>query len=483
MKSNNSIVSNYLYNLMYQLLTLITPFITAPYTAKVFGAVGIGMESYVSSVTYYFSLFGALGIAVYGQREIARTQYNREIMSKTFWELFFLRMISTVFCICVYIFIIINMKHDQIYFLISSITLISGIFDISWFLMGIEMFKILVIRNSIIKIISIAILFIFIKKADQLILYMFISSATICISNLLLWPVVKKQLVSVKIRELNIKRHLKETLIYFIPTIATSIYTVLDKVMLGMLTSGTVENGYYEQANKIINMAKTVLLSLNTVMLPKLSGLYAQGKKENVRCAVLQSLKFAALIGIPLSFGLVGIADNFVTWFLGSEFGGTVSCIQIMAWLVIIIGVSNCLECQYITPIGRKRESNKIVITGAVINFFLNMLLIPRWGSKGAAIASVVAEIVITIMYLILCRQILALTELVKISYKKIFAACLMWGLIILLDFIVPNGIILTILQILFAIIFYFSVLLLIKDDFVIMVKNFVVTRLFRKKK
>lgn len=468
MSNKNIVARNYIYNLLYQLLTLITPFITAPYTARIFQAAGIGIESYVSSVTYYFSLFGALGISVYGQREIARTRSDAVRMSRTFWELFLIKLISTGLSFLVYTIVILNVKENQIYFWVSSATLIAGIFDVSWFLMGVENFRVLVLRNTIIKILSIIILFVFIKDGSQLLFYMCLSLITTFMANLSLWSFVLRQLVRIDVYTLNIKRHLKETLVYFIPTIATSVYTVLDKVMLGILTSGTIENGYYEQANKIVNMAKTVLLSLNTVMLPRLSCLYAEGKNAEVKNSVLQSLKFVMLIGIPLSFGLSAISGNFISWFLGSGFQGTVLCLKIMSWLVVIIGISNCLENQYITPIGKKRESNKIVIIGAIINFVLNMVFIPRFGSSGAAFASVIAEIIISVMYINLCKQIVTIGILVKIAYRNVIAAFAMLFVISVLNRVIMNAILLTILQFLIGAIVYFIVLLLLRDEVVI---------------
>lgn len=460
-----NVVQNYIYNLLYQILTIITPFITAPYTARLFKAEGIGIESYVSSVTYYFSLFGALGIAVYGQREIARCRNSTDQLSRTFWELFILKLCSMGLTIIAYIIMVININENQVYFWISTMTLIASILDISWFLMGIENFKILVLRNTLVKIISIVILFTFIKSSDQLLLFMVLSTVTTTIANITMWPYALKSIKRVSFKTLNIRRHIKDTLIYFVPTIATSIYTVLDKVMIGILTDGTVENGYYEQANKMLNMAKTVLLSLNTVMLPRMSMLYVEGKFDQIKEKLSKSLEFVMVLGIPMTFGLIGISDNFVSWFFGDGFNGTVINLQIIAVLIVIIGISNCLESQYITPAGRKRESNRIVIIGAVINFSLNMVLIPRFGSVGASIASVAAEIIITIMYVRICKSLITTSFIWSITFKRLISGCIMLLVIWGVTYIPITAVALTILQIVAGVIVYLGCLMILKDN------------------
>lgn len=203
-------------------------------------------------------------------------------------------------------------------------------------------------------------------------------------------------------------------------------------------------------------------------MLPKLSAMYSKGKYAEIQQSVCQSLRFVMLIGIPAGVGIAVASSNFISWFLGNGFEGTIFCLQIMAWLVLIIGISNCLENQYITPLGRKQESNRIVIIGAFINFFLNIIFIPSYGSAGAAGASVIAESVITFLYICLCHKIITFRFLLKISYKNIVASIIMLFALIVLQRISINPVIITGLQVMVGLITYLVALYVLKDQFMI---------------
>ena len=111
---------------------------------------------------------------------------------------------------------------------------------------------------------------------------------------------------------LQIFGHVKQTFAYFIPTIATSVYTVLDKTMIGAITDNAKENGYYEQATKIVKMAETLVFSLNTVMSSRMSYLYAQQKYNEIKEKIRTSFDYLMLISIPLAVGIIGVSRNFV---------------------------------------------------------------------------------------------------------------------------------------------------------------------------
>jgi len=207
--ANKSIAKNYIYNLIYQILAMIIPIITTPYLSRVLGAEKIGIYSFTFSILSYFVLFGCLGIALYGQREIATVQDDVKRRSKVFWELFYLKLI--MICISFAIFAIINFNNDiyGIYYKILTIELFANAIDITWFYQGIEDFKKITIRNAIVRIASVILIFIFVKNENDLIKYFLINGISNFISYLVLWLNIKKFTVKTKLKELNIVRTFK----------------------------------------------------------------------------------------------------------------------------------------------------------------------------------------------------------------------------------------------------------------------------------
>lgn len=427
MKTEANIKKNFIYNTIYQLFTLITPFITAPYTARILGAEGIGLQSFVGSISSYFVLFAALGTAAYGQREIARCKDTPEERTKTFWEIILVKAVMTGIALTVWLVVIICSKEYKTYYIVSTITIAASFFDISWFFAGNEDFKTIVIRNLIIRIIGIVCLFTFIKSVEDLALYIAILALSTFLGNLSMWLGLRRYLCKVKIYDFELQHHFKETLVYFVPTISVSVYTILDKIMLGLLTDGTYENGYYEQAHKLVDMTKSIVISLNTVMYSRMSYLFKKGQTNEIRERLNQSIDVIFLLSMPMIMGVVGIAKTLVPCFFGEGYDKVVDLLYLCMPLVLVIGLSNCLGQQYLTPSGQRRKSNKAVIIGAFVNFGLNSLLIPKFGSYGAATASLIAEIVILVIYIKMSVAQLKTRFLIMNNLKRVFAAVVMF--------------------------------------------------------
>ena len=281
--AKKSVKKNYIYNLIYQILVMIIPLITTPYLSRVLGAENIGIYSYTLSITTYFILFGSLGVAMYGQREIAYVQDNKDKRSKTFYEIFIMRII-TLFISLIIFYITFCIKGEyNVYYKILILEIIANAIDISWYFQGLEEFKKTVIRNTIVKLISVVCIFVLVKNNNDLNKYFAIYVLSNVIGNLSLWLYIPKYTSKVKLNELKVIRHLKPTIILFIPQVATQIYTVLDKTMIGAIIADKSEVGYYEQAQKIIKLLMTIATSLGTVMMPRIAATYSKGNKEKVR--------------------------------------------------------------------------------------------------------------------------------------------------------------------------------------------------------
>ena len=270
-----SIAKNYIYNLIYQMLTIVLPLITTPYLSRVLGAESIGIYGYTISIVTYFILFGTLGVSMYGQREIAYKADDKKARSKTFWEIISIRTISLSISIILFYLIYGRTGEYALYYRILIIQLVANLFDISWLFQGIEEFDKTVIRNLIVKLLSLVLIFVVIKTPDDLWKYFLIYVSAELIGNVTLWLYLPKYLEKVNIKELEIKKHIKPTISLFVPQIAIQIYTVLDKTMIGKLTGDMVEVGYYEQAQKVVKATLIVTTALQTVMNSRIANAYA----------------------------------------------------------------------------------------------------------------------------------------------------------------------------------------------------------------
>ena len=462
-----SVKKNFILSTFYQILTLIIPFITAPYISRVLGADGVGLYSYTYSIEMYFSMFAALGTVSYGTREIARNRNDRYKRSKLFWEIELLTVFTTTICLAFWaVWIIFNTRY-KIYYLILTFYLLATMFDISWFFTGLEQFKYIVIQNSIFKLAGIIVLFIFVRTSSDVGIYIMIMSLTVLLSNMGMWIYLPKFISRVSMNELHVFVHFRETLIYFVPTIATSIYTVLDKTLIGVITKSVSENGYYEQATKIINMAKTITFTaLNSVLGARISYLFAAEKYNEIHRRIELSVDYILFMGIGICFGLIGISERFVPLFFGHGYEKVVILLKLLSPIVVIIGVSNCLGSQYYTPAGLRGLSAKFLIVGSLINLVLNLILIPKLWSYGAVIASVLAELSIAVLYLKFCNGFITFKYLIKSSYKKIFSGVIMLLVISYIDGKLFPSIFSVSIEVIVGGLVYILLLLILKDSF-----------------
>lgn len=461
-----SLKKNYIYRVFYEILTLITPFITTPYVSRILGADGIGDYSFTNSIIAYFTLFGALGTSSYGAREIARFRNDKEKTSRLFWEIELLTVGTTGVCLLAWCGVVFFGGRFQLLYLALTPFLFATMFDITWYFTGLEMVRRIVVRNSLFRIFGIGILFLFVRKKEDLVVYTLINSGTALLGNLSLWLYLPKMLNKVNFRELRFGHHFHETMIYFIPTIATSIYTVLDKTLIGAITGNSYQNGYYEQATKVIKISKSfVFVAVNAIMTARMSFLFEEQKFDEIRRKIAKSLDFILLLGVGAVFGLLGISHRFVPVFFGEGYEPVENLIYLMSPLILIIGISNCLGSHYYTPSGKRKQSAKYIVAGAVINLVLNLCLIPLLGAQGAVIASIIAELAITFLYVRHCDGYLTAKKIFDRIWKRVIAGIVMTAAVWAVGRLNMNPIVVLMIQVISGVAVYGIVLKLLRDN------------------
>ncbi|MGI5895430.1 MAG: flippase [Oscillospiraceae bacterium] len=460
-----SIVKNYIYNVSYQILLILIPLITTPYVSRVLGSDNVGIFNYTQSVVNYFILFGCIGLNMYGQREIAYCQNNPQKRSRVFWELVLLRLITVSLSLLVYYFGIAAHSPYQEYYLIFLVEIVAAVFDISWFFQGLENFKMVAIRNFIIKLSGVALIFLFVKTKEQLDIYIWCYAATVFLGNLSLWIGLPKLLVKGGFSFSEMLRHLWPALGMFVPQIAISVYTQLDKTMLGLLSTNS-QVGYYSQAEKMSKLTLAIVTSLGGVMLSRIANTYEEKNKEKIQSYLANSFRFTFFLAIPIMFGIIGISNDFVPWFFGEGWDEVSVLMNWISPIVVLIGLSSLISKQYLIPTKKVKYYTASVVVGACINVCFNFLLIPSLGAKGASFATLLAEGGVTALQLWFVRREISLSVF-RYSVKNFICGGVMlaaiWGVSILL----PSTIWATFIEITVGVVVYIGLLLLLRDPFV----------------
>ena len=222
-----SVKKNYLYNLLYQMTSVLLPVLTIPYVSRVLSADGIGINTVTYANTQYFILLGSLGISIYATKKIATIREKKDKLKKTFWEIFSIQFTG---CLLAYIVFALTLGQSHkygIFYMLQGFYILAAAVDISWYFLGIENFKNASLRSFFAKIISVILIFTFVKTRDDLWKYILINAGTMFVGQLIMWFYVGKDMLKVKgIGKLKIAMHIMPILALFVPQIATQVYTV-----------------------------------------------------------------------------------------------------------------------------------------------------------------------------------------------------------------------------------------------------------------
>lgn len=467
---DKKILQNYIYNIAYQLVKIALPLVTVPYLYAHVGAETLGISDFASNIAGWFILFGTLGVNTYGNRSIAKVRDEKEKMSITFWQIFVMQcvnMLIATICYGTYVYLTVQ-SHLEIYVL-TGIILIASLFDITWFFYGIEDFKKASIRNIIVKLIGVILLLIFVKKPSDLYAYVIINSVSELFGQSIMFFQLKGiiEFKKVSIQE-SFNNHFRATISLFVPTIAISVYTLLDQTMLGYLHSELHLN-YYKTSMAFIKMFLYFITSIGAVMLPRVTNVFhnQEGGKSKAASLVQMTMKIALLLAIPMCFGMIGVAPRFIPWYLPSA-PIIADLIVIGSPIVLFISISNVTGIQYMVPTGMDKQYSLSVISGACVNFLFNMVMIPVWGAFGAIIASCVAEASVTFIQLFVIRKELGTRFFDKDYLKILFSAVIMYIVVYYVGQLFEPSLVCNLIQAMVGVFVYFLFLLFTKEELII---------------
>ena len=463
---NSSVSNNIIYNMAFQLFTTFIPVIITPYISRTLGLENNSIYSFVETVVTLIAIFGTIGTFLYGSRKVAYVRDNKYNLSKCTYEIIFLKLILLVPILLLYIIFFCITGKYKLYFLISIITIISSSLEITWFFNGLEEFKLITIRNFIIKMCFVISLFLFVKTENDLTNYFWIVVINGFVSNICMYPLLKRYIYPLKeVNKLNVFSHLKESFVLFIPQSANYIYSYSDKIMLGLLTPTLTNVGIYDYAYRIVKMIISLLQSIGYALLSRIANLSSKNDEDGIKKYINLSIKFTLFLSLPMMFGLIGISKVFVPLYLGNEYIETSKVIYYLCPLVLITSLNSVLGVQLLLAVKKDVEYIRCTVLGAVINIALNFALIPKYVIIGACITSLLSEFVVLILETFYSYRFLHLKQ-IAYSFIRYFGCSIVILIICLIvSMFNVSNIIKLVLQVCFSVLFYFLLLYLLKDE------------------
>lgn len=449
-KSNSNLKINAIFNAIYQVLILVVPLITTPYISTIFASDIIGSYSYGFSLVQYFTLVANFGFTFYGTTIIAKYRNDKVEENKKFWGLMYCKVILDTIVIGLFFIILYSGAlyngsfplNDNSIYLIFSLDIFASLLDTTFLFQGKEKFVNLCIRNLIVKIVSTICIFIFIKSEADYWIYVLILSCSYFFSGfitLINTPFMVSKPVRVPLRDL--KEHFKQSFVLFLPSLAQTIYTVASKSILGAIQGDSFQSGYYEQANKVIDIIVSVVNSINIIMMARFSYLYATHQEEEIKKKTAKTMQLYCVIALPCFFGVLAINDYFTLGFLGSNYKGSIILIYILAIKILITPISSIIGAIYYIPRNLFVKRTIYLGSGAIFNLLINTLLVYFLSSIGASIGIVLTEILVSFLYVWGSRKDIDYSAFFKDIWRTLIASLVMFGATFGLKFIMHDGI------------------------------------------
>ena len=431
MRGLSGLKRNFGYQMVYRILLVVTPLITSPYLARVLGVEALGQYSASQAFVNYFILFAMLGIENYGNRTVARVQDDKWERSAAFWNIYIIQVIATCCSIAAFLLLVEMLIKPEVrlVYLMQGLWLIDSLLNINWFFWGCEQFKLTVTRNIVIKIASIAGILLFVKSPRDLWIYVMI----VCMSGVLaegsLWFFLPRYIEKPKVQWQEVLQNVAPILQLFIPVLASSVFHIMDKTMLNIL-SNDANSGYYYNADKIINVPLQLITGMSAVMLPRVANtLHTEGSGK-VKELLSKSAELTLFLTCAIAFGIGAISDSFVPFFFGDGYEPCILLIKVFVPVLIIKALSDFVRGQYLIPTGKDKIYTIAVFGGALSNVVANYILIRQYGALGATIGTLIAEFIVLVIQVVGAKKDLPLKEIIGTNGIYIVFGIIMFAVV-----------------------------------------------------
>lgn len=471
-----SIQKNFIYNTLLSITQVLFPLITFPYIARIIQPVGVGTVSFAESICRYAILIAALGIPIYGVREVAKCKDDKIKLSNLCSELLLIHFTTTFLTVVVYVFMVFTFDkfYQNIYYYILGIAMIlSNIFVMEWYFQGIGNFKFITIRTLFVRTITIIAVFFLVKNPEDGIYFFSLTVLTNVLNGLInFWYAKQNLLISFKINFFSLKKHFKPLFLIFSTTLSISVYVLLDTIMLGFLSDEKAV-GFYSMALRISKIPMLFIGALGVVLIPQLSLSFSQNQHEDFNRLISKSINFVITFSFPVIFLFLGISDELICVFAGDEFSEAAVTLKILSVVVFLIGLSNVFGLQILTPMGKDKYLTYSVILGTFISVILNLILIPIYHDRGAAISNIITECIVTLTTFYFASKFIKLKPDYLFIFQSFFFCVPIYFIPYCLRYISLNNLFILISTSIITGMYFLSIqLYIIKNQIIIDLKN-----------
>lgn len=475
MNSKNKVIENYVLNLCYQILVVVLPLVITPYLTRTLSIDGIGKYSSVYGISNLFYFCGMLGVLNYGSRQIAKHQKDKKERSNQFWSIWLIQFLAGgTFSIIFFIFFVkYHVAGNGFFYLLMLPLVVGGIFDISWFYIGMEDMKKTVMRNVFMKGLTVLFIFILVKNENDLNKYFLIQSVSFTLSLIVLWLNIPR-FVNIQGVNINVSEHYGQILLLFVPIFFSQLYTCFDRFVIAFL-SDEIVSGYYDLTLKMVKIINPCLTVLGTALLPRITNLYSNNEFEKIDSYIKKSFDFTVFCSFLFMGGLMVSANGFVQVFFGNSYEVLIDYVIVSAPLVLFIPVGSIFATQVALPLNKNGVYIVPIVVTAIVDFVFLFILVPHLNLFGAIVSVLVAEFICMLFRIVMVRNVIDIKLIFMDIYKPVvsFVASLAIVLVVksiffsnhnILMLFLISGFLYTFLYLLFSFVLKSEFIILIVD-------------------
>lgn len=480
-----SLKKNAFLNTLKTFLSLFFPLITFPYSSRILGPEILGRVNFAQGIVSYFSLIATLGLNSYAVREIAKNRDNKLKLNSIVKELCIINLVSTIISYLLLFLTICAIPKLQSYrelIIVCSTLIMFNTFGLNWLYEALEEFTYITIRSLAFQIISVILLFSLVHSQEDYLEYAAVNVISNVGANICNLFHARKFISFKRINseKLQIKKHLKPIFILFASGIAGTFFSSLDTTMLGFLSTNE-QIGFYSAGLKIVRMVKNLFPAVTAVIIPRIAYYISKEKTEDIIELEKGTFNFIFCFAMPISMGFLLLMKPLILLFCGKNYLDAVLVSQIMSPFILCSAISG-FTCSLLVAYGKEKYTIHRMVITAVIDFILNLLLIPKYGANGAAIATLVAEISFVIIDGFLLRNYLMHLKLAKSIFQFLVALIIMSVLVFSISNFFKNTILQLLIGFIAGVLAYGSVLFILKNEYLLDIAIKIKTKIFKNK-
>lgn len=386
---------------------VLLPLVTWPYITRVLGPANLGKVNYIDFLSQVFIIIASFGIPYYAVREISFVRHDTKKRGLLVKELILLQGIFAFIaaglfaCICFK-----SWTTEPLLCLLGLSNIFISSFTYEWYVQGMEHFKFAAIRTIFARILMLLCFFMLVNTSnDYGIYYAIFSFGMIVIAFINASKMVKEN--SFPFTGTRLKKHLVPLGHFFLTSSGITLYVYFDTLLLQFITKDELQVGLYTTALKMVKIFLTVIIALSTVLLPRMSYLANENKKEEIKIFLSKYFGLVITAGLPVCAGLFLFSPEIMDVIAGNMFSAAVPLMRILSFLPLIIALSNMFCFQVLVPFRQEKKFLAAVIAGCIASLVCSFLLIPLFAARGAAYTSFISEITVTAITGIMAYNIL----------------------------------------------------------------------------